>query len=158
MAAILLYLRAIQLIPFLNVLELVRWILCILIVSLASPGCRKDNNRIPFVPVDFTININEPQWFNLISVTGWEYVTGGSRGIVIYRHTLDEFVAYDRHSTHNVDDGCRVEVADDNITLDDECSDSQWLIIDGSVLSGPATVPLQPYNTTFNDPFLRIYN
>lgn len=135
-----------------------RLTLFILITCLVFPSCRKDQSRIPFVPVDFTINLNEPQWFNLTSITGWEYVTGGSRGIVIYRHTLDEFVAYDRHSTYNVGEGCRVSVEDDNITLADECSESEWLIIDGSVLQGPATVPLQAYNTTFNDPFLRIYN
>lgn len=129
-----------------------------MIFGLTTGGCKKEKSRIPYFPVDFTINLNEPQWFNLVSITGWEYLTGGSKGIVIYRHTLDEFVAFDRHSTYNVGEGCRVEVSDDNITLEDECSDSQWLIIDGSILQGPASVPLQAYNTTFNDPYLRIYN
>ena len=84
--------------------------------------------------------------------------TGGSRGLIIYHKSLDEYLCYDRHSPYNVPAGCIVEVMDDNIVIEDPCSDSQWIITDGSVISGPASKPLEGYQTTFIDPILHIYN
>ena len=48
----------------------------------------------------------------------------------------------------------------DNITLrdDSDCSESQWLMLDGSVMNGPATLPLHRYRTTLNGSILSIYN
>jgi len=129
-----------------------------LLVMLCHSGCRRESTVIPFVPVDITININNPAYFDLSIPAGWIYITGGSRGIIVYRNTNDQFTAYDRHSTYNIDDNCRVSVLDDNVTIKDECSESQWIIIDGSVMQGPAVIPLQQYNTTFNNPMLRIFN
>jgi hypothetical protein len=125
---------------------------------LMSSSCRDRNTQIPFVNTDFDLNINLPAYQDLNVPTGWIYVNGGSRGIIIYRHTQDEFVAFDRHSTYDVEASCQVEVLEDNITIEDPCSGSQWLIIDGSVMNGPATFQLEPYNTQWNPPILRIYN
>jgi hypothetical protein len=110
--------------------------------------------------VDVTININDPQFIDLVPVTGWEYLTGGASGLIVYRFSQDEFRAYDRRSTYQPEDGCRVSVSEDNITIRDDslCSQSSWLIVDGSVITGPAAAPLQQYNTSFNPPFLRIFN
>ena len=113
---------------------------------------------VPLVNVDFTININEPSFFNLTNITGWVYVTGGSQGILIYRNNIDQFTAYDRHTPYNVDDNCRVSVEEDGITVKDECGDSSWLIIDGSIISGPASQPLKQYNTQFSGSLLRVFN
>ena len=124
---------------------------------LVFPSCTGDNTQIPFVAVDFTININEPAYFNLTAISGYEYVVGGSMGIVVYRNSFNEFTAMDRHSTYRVDDNCQVEVVDD-ILLEDPCSGSQWLLSDGSLINGPAEVALKQYNTVYNAPFLRIYN
>ncbi len=134
--------------------------LVLLVVSLIVFGskCQKENNVIPYVPVDITININEPAYFNLLAISGYETVVGGSLGIVIYRKGFDEFVALERHVPYQVEENCRVDVLDDGVTLEDPCSNSQWLIIDGSVLQGPASQPLLQYNTSFNSPYLHIYN
>ncbi len=104
------------------------------------------------------MNINEPEFFNLTSITGWVYVTGGSRGIIVYRNNLNQFTAFDRHSPHNVSEGCRVAVLEDDITIKDECSESTWLIIDGSVISGPTTQGLKQYNTQCAGTILRAFN
>ncbi|MGB0423134.1 MAG: hypothetical protein ACPGED_02370 [Flavobacteriales bacterium] len=125
---------------------------------LLSSSCRDKNTTIPFVNTDFDLNLNLPAYQDLSVVTGWIYVSGGSRGIIVYRHTQDQFVAFDRHSTYDVDSACQVEVLEDNITIEDDCSGSQWLIIDGSVLNGPAGFQLEPYRTQWNPPILRIYN
>jgi len=86
---------------------------------------------------------------------------GGSKGLYIYRFTLDEFVVLDRHATYDIPMACTVTLDADNITLRDDttsCSKSQWLILDGSVLNGPATLPLHRYRTTLNGSILSIYN
>lgn len=136
-----------------------RWILIstfILTVGTASK-CNKDN-IVPYVPVNFEINVNLPAYQPLNAPTGWVAVSGGSRGIIIYRVSQDEFRAYDRHSTYDVDARCQVAVNDDNILITDPCSGSQWLIIDGSVAEGPAELPLQQYNVIWTPPVLRVTN
>lgn len=114
---------------------------------------------VPLVAVDFTVNLNEPSFFELTNITGWLYVTGGSRGIIIYRNNIDQFSAYERHSPYNVDEGCRASVnEEDQVVIEDECSDSTWLIVDGSVITGPAVQPLKQYNTQLTGSILRVYN
>jgi len=135
-----------------NTLLIALFFLCTL------PGCRDDNNIVPLVDVDFSININEPSFFNLTNITGWEYVTGGSRGILIYRNNLDQFTAFDRHSPFEVDQNCQVSVLEDNLTVADPCSESTWLILDGTILTGPTSWPLKQYSTQFNGSILRVFN
>lgn len=129
----------------------------LLILFLGSSRCNR-NRVIPFVPVDFEINLNLPAYQALTAPSGWLTVSGGSRGILIYRLNLDEFIAYDRHSTYDIDAACQITVGEDNILLNDPCSNSQWLIIDGSVVQGPAELPLQRYQTFWNPPVLRVLN
>ena len=53
-----------------------------------------------------------------------------------------------------------MSVESDGITLSDEddCSESKWLILDGSVMQGPATLPLHRYRMNWNPPILHVYN
>lgn len=134
------------------------WIIGCALLALGLTACRDNTSQVPLVQVNITINVNEPSFFDIQAPTGWTYITGGSRGIIIYRNSIDEFTALDRHATYNVPSGCAVTVADDGVLLDDPCSDSQWLIVDGSVVNGPANTPLKQYNTQFNDPYLYISN
>jgi hypothetical protein len=121
-------------------------------------GCRENNSVVPLVSVDFSVNINNASYFELTNITGWVYVTGGSRGIIIYRNNIDQFTAFDRHAPYNAEEGCRVFVLEDDITLKDECSESSWLILDGRLISGPAEQPLKQYSTQFSGSTLRVYN
>ena len=125
---------------------------------LLSTRCNRDVQDIPYVPVDFTLNVNLPAYMNLSVPTGYVLVAGGSRGIVVYRYTTDTFVAFDRHSTYDIAAGC--QVSDDGIFLvdPDTCSTSQWYIFDGTVAEGPATLSLHRYYTSWNPPILRVYN
>jgi hypothetical protein len=134
--------------------------LCALAGLLLQTRCNRDVQDIPYVPVDFTLNVNLPAYMNLNVPTGYVLVAGGSRGIVVYRYTTDTFVALDRHSTYDIAAGCQVQVSDDGIFLQDPdtCSTSQWYIFDGTVAEGPATLSLQRYYTSWNPPILRVYN
>ena len=127
-------------------------------VLIFSGSCRERTTNVPYVPVDLWLNINEPQWFNLMVPSGWEYATGGSRGLIIYRNNLEEFTVLERHSPYNAEESCAVVVTDDNIIVEDPCSGSQWLIIDGSIVTGPTNFPLVMYDVTFDDPYLHISN
>ena len=97
--------------------------------------------------------------FPLLAVGGWVYITGGSRGIIVYRFSPDEFLAFDRHCTFQVEDGCRTDVDNTNITaVDSDCCGSKFLIVDGAPIDGPANIGLQHYNTQFDGNTLLITN
>jgi hypothetical protein len=122
-------------------------------------GCRdRNNNRVPEVPVNIAINIYQPDFFNLTVPSGWVYITGGSRGIIVFRKSTTEFVALERHSPYQPEDNCAVIVNEDNVIVSDPCSDSQWLIMDGTIVQGPTAFALETYQTSFSDPILYITN
>jgi len=133
-------------------------VIIIILVLTGCRGCRENNSIVPLVAVDFTININEATFFELTNITGWVYVLGGSNGILIYRNNIDQFTAFDRHVPFEVDEFCQADVLEDNLTVKDECSESSWLILDGTILSGPTTQPLKQYSTSFNGSLLRVFN
>lgn len=130
-------------------------------LSVILIGCSKDdeNSNIPLVSVNYNININDPAYANVKVVGGWMYLNGGSRGLILYRYSNDEFRAFDRHCTYNSTSSCAlVSVENSNITAYDDCCGSKFLITDGSVTQGPANLPLKQYNTSFDGSVLRIYN
>jgi len=131
----------------------------LIITAAVVFGCKKqDSSGIPLVPVDIYLYANNPVMIDVSVPGGWEYITGGSRGIIIYRYTPDQFVAFDRHSPYMPENGCKTMVDSTNIQVSDPCSESMWLIVDGSVLNGPAGLPLKQYQTTFDGNQLHIFN
>ena len=135
----------------------------VLLTLLTTSSCKKEQNTtaggVPFSQVDIQININNPAYNDLAVPGGWLYLTGGSRGIIVYRNTIDTFTALDRHCPYQPQDLCQVAVDSTEITArDTACCGSAFLIIDGSVTQGPSALGLQQYNTTFNGTTLRIFN
>jgi len=129
-------------------------------LALITTKCSKNetSSNIPDRPVNLVINVNTPANFNLQSIGGFEYYAGGSRGVLIYRNDIDDFKAYDRHSTFQPENGCAVEVDSTFVALEDPCSTSRYSIFDGTVINGPAVVPLRQYQTSFDGVFLRVFN
>lgn len=137
--------------------------LLFVIVSLVFfTSCSKNgnnNSNIPYVPVNIDIYPANPQYINLNVDGGWIYLTGGSRGIVVYRLSQGEYYAYDRHCTYQPLDACgKVKMDTDNITLVDTCCGSKFIVVDGSVINGPAGLPLQRYQTYYDGTTLHITN
>lgn len=134
----------------------------IILLVLISPACDKDKGYepIPNVYVNINLDINSTIYSDLAIVGGHAYLTGGYRGIVVYRMSNDEFVAYDRACPydHDKDDDARVDVEDNGLTLIDSVCMSRYLLLDGSVVEGPAQRPLKNYRTSFNGSNLLIYN
>jgi nitrite reductase/ring-hydroxylating ferredoxin subunit len=123
-------------------------------------GCKKEERGgVPLTPVDISINVNNPSYADLQVPGGWLYLTGGSMGLIVYRTSMESFVAMDRHCTYNPAQLCRVFVDESQLIAQDTvCCQSKFLITDGTVVQGPAAINLQRYNTTFNGTTLRIFN
>ncbi len=121
-------------------------------------ACDKESYDFPQVDVSLFLYINNPEFFNVEVPGGWMYLNGGVGGILLYRKNLEEFIAYDRASTFNPTSKCQVYVENDNITISDPCSESLFLITDGSIIQGPANQPLKRYNTVYNGNNLSIFN
>ncbi len=129
---------------------------------LLSSKCNNQNqNPVPFVPVDVTIDIQLPSYSNLQGVGGWTYLNGGSRGIIVYRKGIDEFVAFDRHSPVDVSGTCPLPLYPDNqnfLQLKDSCNNAVFSLYDGSPVSN-SIYGLRQYATQFNgNNLLRVYN
>lgn len=130
------------------------------IVLIVFASCeRRNGSGIPYVPVNYQLTVSNPEFADLLAIGGWVYIGGGSRGIIIYRFSPDEFRAYDRHCTFQVEDDCRVSMDNTDIfAVDNSCCSSKFLIVDGAPTEGPAAIGLQQYNTSFDGNTLRVYN
>src|ERR1051326_6327760 len=108
-------------------------------------NCKKSNETVPNVYVDLYVYTTDPAFSPLNAIGGYQYFNGGSNGLVVYRKSQNEFMAYDRHCTYKVAD--KNQVAVDNsglIAVDSKCG-SKFLLTDGSPSSGSASVPLKRY-------------
>jgi len=122
-------------------------------------SCGKEaQHPVPHVPVNFQINIESPQYNALNAIHGWVFLSGGFRGIIIYRWTIDEFRAFDRACPHHPFEDCgRITLVDPPRALC-PCCESTYLLLDGSVFSGPSRFPLKQYRTYFEHPWLIVSN
>jgi hypothetical protein len=137
----------------------VRIISVVLFTALLFGGCRKEQQGVPYVYVNLTIYINDPQNIALTTVGGWKYFSGGYNGLIVYRKSPGEFMVYDRACPVHPDDaGTQIEVDSSNIILVDDVCSSQFLFSDGSTIGGPAIIPLTRYPNTFDGSTLRIIN
>jgi hypothetical protein len=125
-----------------------------------ATGCNKEKNeRVPPVYVNFTVDVTSGQYSDLQLIGGWVYVTGGYRGIVLYRNSMDEIVALDRTSTYKPESqGNQVIVEQGSPIAADTISGMRYFLMDGSVIEGPVNVPLKRYGTNFNGIVLHVYN
>jgi len=133
---------------------LLSWILPLFVWS----GCKKDNNTVPVVYTDIYLYTTDPNFAPLNATSGYTYLAGGSKGILIFRKSQTEFMAYDRHCTYKVENGDIVTVDASGLLAVDAGCNSKFLITDGSPNQGPAINPLKQYQTAFDGIVLHIYN
>jgi nitrite reductase/ring-hydroxylating ferredoxin subunit len=142
---------------------LYRFILTIVVIGLLSLtwSCngKVAHDSIPEVPVNVYLDVNSTMFIELNTIGGWVYLTGGYRGILVYRVSVDDFVAYDRACPYDPFEPCsRITVDPSGITVTDSCCGSQFGILDGSVIQGPATIPLKRFYTYFDGNILTVNN
>lgn len=135
-------------------------LLLLFVVALPVSSCKKEAYaNIPNVYVDIYLDISSTLYIELSSVGGYVNITGGYKGITVYRASTDQFMAFERCCPYDADvDAARIEVDASGLTLTDSVCGSTFLILDGSVVSGPATMPLKQYRTDFDGDNLHIYN
>jgi hypothetical protein len=112
-----------------------------LIFSLIFVGsCKKyKNHPVPSIPFNIPININLPSYNDLQGVGGYAFVNGGSKGIIVYRRSFEEFVAFDRHSPADGGFDCPTPLTpnpENFLELDDPCSGAKFSLFDGSPIKG----------------------
>ena len=142
----------------------------VLSIIITTFSCGK-NDDLPVETgyVNFQIYPNSTEYLPLNNVGGWAYVTANypSRGIIIYRNSINEFSAYERTPTYKPDSCCtadpimectRLIVDQSALFAIDTCSGSKYLLLDGSIVEGPAVYGMVPYNTTFDGEVLFVYN
>jgi len=133
-------------------------------------ACDKDEDP-QFNPgyVNIFINPNGTEYAELNAVGGWVYLYADppSRGIIVYRLSQDEFKAYDRMPTYEPNQCClsdstgpctSIIVNESGIIAVDTCNGSEYILLDGSVSKGPASVPLFAYRTVYDGDILQIFN
>jgi nitrite reductase/ring-hydroxylating ferredoxin subunit len=141
--------------PFSNIIFL------FFIISFLLFACKRNSDEyIPNVPVNITIYPSNPQYFKLTTVGGWMYISGGVRGIIVYRNSINDFSAYDRNCSYQPQNACSTVNVDssNNIYAFCPCCSSQFVLTDGSVAKGPANFPLKSYRTFFDGNALQISN
>jgi hypothetical protein len=129
---------------------------------LLLSGCSKkseNSNDIPYIYVNFSINPNSTQYLRLNNVNGWEYLTGGYKGILVYRQSLNDFISFERACPYDW------QTADARIVVDTAGSTahcpvckSYFTLLDGTPYKGPSRYPLKQYQSSYDGNLLYIYN
>ncbi len=117
------------------------------------------HETIPSRSVNINISMRDANYYKLNHYGGYLYLTGGVSGIIVYRLDETTFKAYDRacpYDWEKTDSWLWVEPS--GLTIIDSCCGSRFNIIDGTVINGPAKLPLKYYRTSFDGMMLRIYN
>ena len=126
-------------------------------------GCKKDKSvtPVPYKYINIQINPNSTQYLGLNTIGGFVYLLDGvgGKGLIVYRVSTDEFVALDRTCTYDPEEYlAQVEVESSGITAIDSLCSSRYILLDGSVVNGPASIPLKQYNTNYDGNLLHIFN
>jgi len=119
--------------------------------ALFSDSCRKKEDLVPNVYVNFTIFLSDPEFSTLQTIGNSVYITGGVAGIIIYRLSDNNFVALDRCCTYKPSNRCSVLPDSTNsFFLKCPCCGSKFSTLDGGVQSGSAERPLVQYSTSYD--------
>jgi len=128
------------------------------LVLLASGfACSTDNNLISPVPdviVREQLNLNSIEALPLKSRDGISiYIKGGIKGIIVYRRSIDNFIAFERQSPYLLQDTCgRVSVHSSLLYMVDSCHNCtfDW---QGKPTSGPCRDLMKQYQVQYLNNF-----
>lgn len=131
--------------------------LSFLLLIFLFTSCEEVEDNIPDVHVSFSIYLDDPVNRELRTVGNSITVVGGHAGIIIYRLTNEEFIAYDRICPVEIKSSCRLDPTNDDLFYRCECCNTPYLIIDGtgqskedSTFAGTGKL-LKGYRTSFDN-------
>jgi hypothetical protein len=116
-------------------------------------SCKKSTtvDRIPTVPVNVTVYLNLPSYASLNSVGNHAIISGGYKGIIVYRRSINEFAAYDLACPYDPSaSGAILEVDSSGVTTVDRHCGSKFSLDYGSIIKGPATAPMKAYHADYD--------
>jgi nitrite reductase/ring-hydroxylating ferredoxin subunit len=142
--------------------------------TVALISCGKANNDIiPYAPVNFTIDLLDPEFVNLsvigisdtidASTNNWGHNSAGydGNGIIIYSGP-DLYYAYDRTCPYDyVANSISVKVKIDGLGLAEcpHCGTKYSLSLYGTPISGGGKYPLKNYKTSFDgERYIRVWD
>ncbi len=133
----------------------------LLVIILPVPACKKStlNANFPSVSVSKFVYMNLPPYNYLQIVGNYMYIEdAGYKGLIVYHRSIDEWVAFDRGCTYdptNVD--ALLNVVTGGLTVEDSHCGSKYNLIDGSVISNPATTPMKQYRVDYDQAGQKLY-
>jgi hypothetical protein len=155
----------------------IRLFLILLVFALALNGCKKSKyDVIPYSPVNFSLDLNDPEFFNLNSLGGsdtidahtnnWGINAAGfdGNGIIIYSTGYpfpNEFYAFDRTCPHDYEvNGLSIKVSIKDIIYAEcpKCKTRYALPANGTPSSGIGRYPLKNYKTSFDGRYIHVWN
>ena len=137
------------------------FLLLLIVFVFILPQCKKESqqNEIPVVAVNIAIDPNSTEYISLNTVNGWEYLTGGYQGIIVFRSSTNGFMAYDRACPYDWSKStARLAVESSGITTVCPSCNSKFLLLNGSPYSGPSAYPMKQYQTSYYGGLLYIFN
>ena len=152
----------------------IRFFLIAVALTVILSSCNKKNDVIPDTYVNFTLDLNDPEFVNLNAMGGsvtvdshtnnWGPGAAGfnGNGIIIYSG-VDEFYAYDRTCPHDYSvNGLSIKV---NIDINSslyaicpKCGTTYALSAGGTPSSGTGKYPLKNYRTRFEGRYVTVWN
>ena len=135
-----------------------------LTLLLIPNSCKEREEYIPYVPVRFSIDLNQ---FNDLTSTGFsmKYPYDGYAGVIIYCQYYDVadpsnslYYAYDAACTLEVQDSCSVVNEGNNLTATCPCCGSIYSLLDGFPINGDAYIALKQYNISILGNMLYVSN
>lgn len=126
------------------------------VLLLGLMACARQQDVVPYARVNYIIQKADPRF---TQNSGVIFVSGqGVAGIIIYRRPDGRYVSYDQCSTYQPEKKCRVKLDETGIQVKDDCSESKYLLFDGSVVHAPAKRALRSYTVIETQYELQITN
>jgi hypothetical protein len=143
-------------------------------LALILSSCSKKNDVIPDTYVNFTLNLNDPEFVNLSGFGGsvtvdshtnnWGSGAAGFNGNgIIICYGVEEFYAYDRTCPHdyavnNLSVRVNIDPANSTIAVCPKCGTKYGLTVGGTPASGIGKYPLKNYRTVFQGNYVTVTN
>jgi hypothetical protein len=144
-----------------------------LIATFSLITCKKSKNDvIPDVYVEFYINLNDPEFFDLNAIGNSKIITSATNnwgidaagfngnGIIVYRSLPDEFNAYDRTCPYDyAENELSIKINIDGFNgVCPQCKTTYALYGMGTPISGPGHYPLKNYKTSFDGQYVHVWH
>lgn len=134
-------------------------VLVILTVFLGCSNNDNNNDCVPFINVNETINLDLPQFIDLQVPGGWAYAPGGHQGLILYNINGFQFKAFDRICPGQDLNSCSQMNVDASLRIICPCDDSEYNILNGAPLTEGASCFAKEYLVeNISDSVLRITN